>query len=115
MEKKNQGSYSQIATVSGLTSSYIDYGINYAGSGPNIVSYKIKAKDKNNNESGFTNEVNILWGDAWKIVGDKPLITEFKLLDNYPNPFNPSTKISWQSPVGKRLRFMMCLVMKLQH
>ncbi|GMU95009.1 T9SS type A sorting domain-containing protein [Ignavibacterium album] len=98
--KVNQGSYSQIATVSGGTSSYIDYGISYAGSGPNVVSYKIKARDKNNNESGFTNEVSIQWGDAWKIVGDKPLIKEFKLFDNYPNPFNPSTKISWQSPVS---------------
>ncbi|MBI5660706.1 MAG: T9SS type A sorting domain-containing protein [Ignavibacterium album] len=98
--KVNQSSYSQIATVSGGTSGYIDYGINYAGSGPNVVSYKIKARDKNNNESGFTNEVSILWGDAWKIVGDRTLVTEFKLFDNYPNPFNPSTKISWQSPVS---------------
>ncbi|MCG6915677.1 T9SS type A sorting domain-containing protein, partial [bacterium BMS3Abin03] len=25
---------------------------------------------------------------------------EFKLFPNYPNPFNPITKISWQSPIG---------------
>ncbi|AFH47856.1 Hypothetical protein IALB_0144 [Ignavibacterium album JCM 16511] len=26
--------------------------------------------------------------------------TEYKLFDNYPNPFNPTTVISWQSPVA---------------
>ncbi|MCK7516667.1 MAG: T9SS type A sorting domain-containing protein [Ignavibacteriales bacterium] len=25
---------------------------------------------------------------------------DFKLLQNYPSPFNPSTKIGWQSPVS---------------
>jgi sugar lactone lactonase YvrE len=25
---------------------------------------------------------------------------DFKLLNNYPNPFNPTTRISWQSPVS---------------
>ncbi|HEX7356598.1 MAG TPA: M1 family aminopeptidase [Ignavibacteriaceae bacterium] len=27
-------------------------------------------------------------------------ILSYKLFDNYPNPFNPTTKISWQSPAG---------------
>lgn len=33
-------------------------------------------------------------------VEDKTLTTDFKLFNNYPNPFNPTTKISWQSSVG---------------
>jgi hypothetical protein len=27
-------------------------------------------------------------------------IIDFTLYQNHPNPFNPSTRISWQSPVG---------------
>ena len=27
-------------------------------------------------------------------------VNTYSLSNNYPNPFNPSTKISWQIPVG---------------
>lgn len=34
-----------------------------------------------------------------KTVEQEP-VTEFALFHNYPNPFNPETKIKWQSPVA---------------
>ena len=39
---------------------------------------------------------------AERIELDKP--SEFALLDNYPNPFNPETKISFQIPEPARVK-----------
>ncbi|WP_290661937.1 S8 family serine peptidase [Ignavibacterium sp.] len=96
----NSGSYVYLGAVNSSTNQYIDYGISYAGSGMNSATYRIRAKNNLNKLSIYSLPKTIAWDDAWKIVGDRTLVTEFKLYDNYPNPFNPNTKISWQSPVS---------------
>lgn len=74
---------------------YSSYYVKYAnldGSGeavhPNYHSL-ISMIDTDYNPSAVTNVIECI---------TEP--DDFILYDNYPNPFNPSTNISWQSPVG---------------
>ena len=94
--KINSGAWSQIATVSGTTTEYIDYAVNYAGSGPNIAYYKIRAKDTQGLISVYSDINLIHYGDAWKIgTEQEEVVSEYSLQQNYPNPFNPTTTISY--------------------
>ncbi len=72
------------------------YTINYAGGGPSLAEYKIRANDINGNYSNYTSMESVHYGYAWKIGTRKNgSIIDYKLEQNYPNPFDQTTSISY--------------------
>jgi hypothetical protein len=89
--------FSFLTTVNWITNQYIDYTINYAGGGQVIAEYKMRAHDINGHYSNYTSIESVHYGEAWKIgTGQDGAITEYKLEQCYPNPFNPITTINYQ-------------------
>lgn len=76
------------------------------GAGNFACYYKIIAVDSNANKSEFSGEVYSRAEEMYKINGNKKeIITKnFKLNDNYPNPFNPITNINFQIPKSGSVR-----------
>ena len=88
------GTWYLINTVTDTTS-YVDHDI-YIGDGSwGRAWYKIRAKI-DDLKSGYSNYDYINFEGIQKPLVQNPdivEITEFKLYSNYPNPFNPGTKI----------------------
>ncbi|MCR4417019.1 MAG: T9SS type A sorting domain-containing protein [Ignavibacteria bacterium] len=85
-----------IGTVNGKNNEFIDTSINSAGSGPSYAQYRVRAQDIGGNYSGYSSPVTINYGNGL----EKRVIknSNFQLIGNYPNPFNPETKIVFTTP-----------------
>lgn len=95
------GSWEYGIVTTSLTA-YTDYDVDINPMFEDIIKYRIRSKDINNNYSNYTSEVQftdaVLHKNNHNYIQVSVKVDEFKLNSVYPNPFNPSTNILYSLP-----------------
>jgi len=99
----NWTSWSEIASVSGSTTEFIDNGITLGPTrGSDSLQYRMRAQDTQMKLSNYTEvppiRCDLTINPPWKPLVGNSLPTRFELERNYPNPFNPVTMFEFALP-----------------
>jgi hypothetical protein len=71
---------------------------NYDSTGNSSVQFRARVRDSQDKWSIWSNPISIKINDQSIINSINDIVTTYNVSQNFPNPFNPSTKIQFQIP-----------------